>query len=221
MGNPAPVLALFDMDRTLVRVNTAGLYFRARVRAGQISKRDALRIAGIHLGYQLSVVDMPALIALAVQAARGMAEAEMIAFCQALYSQQVQGQICPHARQTLENHRQQGHVLALVTASTPYLAAPLAQALGIAHVLCTEMAVQDGVFTGELLRPPCFGLAKVQRAEELAAEHETTLSNAWFYTDSYSDAPLLQVVGHPQVVRPDPRLRWLAWRQNWPVLQWQ
>jgi HAD superfamily hydrolase (TIGR01490 family) len=211
---------LFDMDDTLVRANTAGMFFRARWQDRALNYRQLLTIGWVLLRYRLSVIDMTALIHDAAGQAEGSVEAEMQALCRSLYETKVRPCICPHAAAALRAHQAQGDVVAIVTASTPYIARLLAADLGIQHVLCTDLEVADGRFTGRLVGEPCYGAGKVLRAQALATEQSLSLQDAWFYTDSHSDWPLLAAVGHPCAVRPDPRLRWLAWRRGWPVMPW-
>lgn len=213
-------VALFDMDDTLVRANTAGLYFVDRYRNRELSRAQMARILWINLGYRLNLVDMAGLIRAGVTEVAGVPEQDMQAICQRLYDAEVRPRLCPRALEALRRHQADGDVCAIVTASTPYVARLLARELGIDHLLCTELEVDQGRFTGRLLGDPCFGPAKVDRARRLADDHGLPLREGWFYTDSHSDWPLLAAVGNPRVVRPDPRLRLLAWRKGWPVLPW-
>jgi putative phosphoserine phosphatase / 1-acylglycerol-3-phosphate O-acyltransferase len=79
--------------------------------------------------------------------------------------------------------------------------------------------VRDGRFTGEAVRPVCYGDGKMYWAERFAAAEGLELDQSYFYTDSITDLPVLERVGEPRVVNPDPRLRRLALRRGWPVLQ--
>jgi phosphoserine phosphatase len=80
--------------------------------------------------------------------------------------------------------------------------------------------VKDGVFTGEPLRPICYGKGKVEMAEAWAREHGVDLAASSFYSDSVTDVPMLERVGRPFVVAPDPRLRRIARARGWPALDW-
>jgi len=213
-------LALFDMDDTLVRRNTAGVYFRDRYRQGLTGRREMLQVAWVMVRYKLNTVDMARLAGTAARSLAGQLEADLVAVCAELYRREVRSLICPEALAALRMHQARGDVCAIVTASSPYLARPLAAELGIPEVLCTELEVANGRFTGQLRGEACFGEAKVRRAEALAAKYGLALSAATFYTDSHSDLPLLSAVGSPRIVRPDPRLRLHAWRLAWPVLPW-
>jgi HAD superfamily hydrolase (TIGR01490 family) len=116
-------------------------------------------------------------------------------------------------------HREAGHLTVLLTSATRYLAEPLGADLGIDHFLVTELVVRDGRFTGQVIEPVCYGRGKVYWAERFAAEHGVDLTRSYFYTDSITDLPVLDRVGHPRVVHPDPRLRRLAQRRGWQVLR--
>jgi phosphoserine phosphatase len=78
---------------------------------------------------------------------------------------------------------------------------------------------EDGRLTGRVTPPVCYGQGKVVWAERFAAEHDVDLDAGYFYTDSISDLPLLERVGHPVAVNPDPRLRRLADKRGWPIEQ--
>ena len=213
---PPRRLVLFDMDDTLVCANTAGLYLRSRWRRGLLKRRELLHLLSVQLRYRLDLVDLARLTRDAIATLRDQSEAEMQDECRALYAEEVRPRICPTLAAIVAAHRSQGDVTAIVTASTPYLARWLQADLAIDGLLCTELEVREGRFTGHLAGSPCFGAAKVDRARTLAAEFGLPLADAAFYTDSHSDLPLLQAVAYPRVVRPDPRLRAVAWRRGWP-----
>ena len=98
---------------------------------------------------------------------------------------------------------------------------PLAELLGVPDLLCTELEVVDGRLTGRHIAPACAGAGKVVYAERYAAEHGVDLGRSYFYTDSYSDLPMLERVGCPRVVNPDPRLRRRARARGWEIERWR
>ena len=87
------------------------------------------------------------------------------------------------------------------------------------ELLASELEVCDGRFTGRAVLPLCYGRGKIERAERFAAEHGIDLARSYFYSDSISDLPMLERVGEPRVVCPDPRLRREARRRRWPILE--
>jgi phosphoserine phosphatase len=80
--------------------------------------------------------------------------------------------------------------------------------------------VHNDLFTGRLIGPACVGAGKIHWAEELVTRHALDLKQSFFYTDSYTDIPMLERVGNGVVVNPDPRLRYAAKRRGWPVQDW-
>src|SRR3954451_17911781 len=92
--------------------------------------------------------------------------------------------------------------------------------LGIDEGLQTQFELADGQFTRRLLGPACVGSGKVHWLEDIVARRAVDLGGSWFYTDSYSDLPMLERVGNRVVVNPDPRLRRAAKQRGWPVENW-
>ncbi|HMI93633.1 MAG TPA: HAD family phosphatase, partial [Polyangiales bacterium] len=110
--------------------------------------------------------------------------------------------------------------MAIVTGATRYAARPLADELGIEHVIATELEVADGLFTGKVMRPMSYGTGKVVLTERLASEHGLSLDDATFYSDSITDLPLLERVGKPVAINPDARLRRVARKRGWRIERW-
>lgn len=139
---------------------------------------------------------------------------------QAWFHREVEWAICTRAREQIEHHRSQGHLIALLTSATRFLSWPVARALEVDHVLCTEVEERDGRFTGKFVAPACYGPGKVELAERFAEVHGIDLEASYFYSDSVSDLPMLARVGEPRVVNPDPRLRRRAAELGWSVETW-
>ena len=212
--------ALFDVDRTLVNVNTARLYVRWRMQQRQASWVDYLQMSRVLLQYAFGTLEPEPAARAAFQTVRGYPEAQMRAECLDWYARIVRPYISPIGRREVERCRREGRVCAILSASTPYLTEPLAEDLGIEHVICTRLEVQEGVFTGGWEPPLCYGPGKVERAQRWARTHDIDLARSSFYTDSISDLPMLEAIGSPRVVNPDPRLRLVAARRRYPVEIW-
>jgi HAD superfamily hydrolase (TIGR01490 family) len=213
------VAALFDVDGTLLARNTAPLYMSHLRRTGQARRRDVARTLYYLFWYKLGLLDVRSALEVSMAFVRGKDEAAMVTDCIGWYSEAVRPYVFPGMAAQVTAHRRAGHVVAILTSATRYLAEPLGADLGIDHCLVTQLVVRDGRFTGEVVRPVCYGRGKVYWAERFAAEHGIDLAESYFYTDSITDLPLLDRVGHPRVVHPDPRLRRLAQRRGWQVLR--
>jgi HAD superfamily hydrolase (TIGR01490 family) len=216
-----PRAALFDMDRTLVRRETASLYVRYQRERGQATWKDAVRVTYWVTQYTLGVIDIQDVVSRAVRAFAGTSETVMSARCDDLFLFMVERLVTERGRRAVEAHRERGDLLAIVTGASPYAARPLARLLGIDHVVASELEVDEASrFTGNPILPLCYGEGKVQRAARLAEARGFRLEESTFYSDSFTDLPLLERVGVPVVVNPDARLRRVAKRRGWRIEKW-
>ncbi len=212
------VAALFDMDRTLLDASSSQLYARYLYRIGQMGRGELARVAWWGILSTLGVLDMHNLIPRLVASAAGDDEQEMRDSCDRWFADDVVPHLTERGRQRVADHQAQGHVVAIVSASTQYVVRPMAAYLGIAgQYVCTRLESKDGRLSGDVVPPVCYGSGKVVWAERFAAEYGVDLSASYFYTDSITDLPLLERVGQPVAVNPDLRLRRLARRQGWPI----
>ncbi|MBI5535316.1 MAG: HAD family hydrolase [Deltaproteobacteria bacterium] len=212
--------ALFDLDRTLVRVDTARLYVRYQRQIGEADFVDMLRVSWWALLYTFNMIDAPRVAVKALAQFKGTPEVVIAARCDDWYRKFVEPHVSDAARTTVRRHREAGDLCAIVTGASPYAARPLARALGIEHALATQLEVVDGAFTGMPIFPLCFGEGKVQLTRTLLDEHGIDMQDATFYSDSVTDLPLLSAVGTAVAVNPDPRLRRQATRRGWRIEKW-
>lgn len=215
------VAALFDIDGTLIARNSAPLYMQHLRRTGQARRRDVAWTFYYVCRYKLGLLDLERALAVSMSWIRGRIETVVRSDTREWYQRVIRPYVYPAMAATVEAHRRAGHVPALLTSATRYLAEPLAADLGIEHVLVTQLVVADGRFTGEAVRPVCYGAGKTYWAERFARARGIDLGRSYFYTDSITDLPVLERVGEPRVVNPDPRLRREAARRGWPVLQFR
>jgi HAD superfamily hydrolase (TIGR01490 family) len=214
-------IAFFDVDKTILAVNSGPLWVRREVRLGHLSRWQALR--GFFWGvlYALGVARMERFLASAVETLRGQRERDLDQRTIDFWRDDVRALIRPAARAAIADHRARGDRVYLLTTSSTYLASEIAAELGCDGFLCNRMEVEDGRFTGRIVPPVCFGPGKVERARVLAAELGVALADCTYYGDSYSDLPVLLAVGHPVAVTPDPRLRREALRRGFRIEQWE
>jgi HAD superfamily hydrolase (TIGR01490 family) len=130
--------------------------------------------------------------------------------------------ILPAAQALVAEHQSRGDLCAIVTATNAFVTAPIAQALGISHLIAT-VPQQDaqGRYTGHIEGTPSFKAGKVLRVRSWLAAQDRQLEDfaeSWFYSDSLNDLPLLEVVTHPVATNPSPALRELAESRHWRVL---
>jgi HAD superfamily hydrolase (TIGR01490 family) len=215
----SPRAAFFDMDRTVLRIDTGMSWMKFLRRRGELSALGMGKALWWSLLYKAAVLDMETLAERLVADLAGDSEEEMIEKCRVWYRQDVAHQISPRAARAIDEHRSRGDLLVLLTGSTQFAAEVVGRSLGIEHTLCTRLEVDQGRFTGRLAKL-CFGEHKVRLAEAFARQSGIDLAGSAFYSDSYNDLPMLQRVGEAVAVNPDARLLRHARRQGWRVERW-
>ena len=221
-------LALFDLDHTLLPLDsdhawgqfTVGIGWREPVAFAAANDR-------FYSQYKAGTLDIVEYVAFATQSIRDLGSDAAATAAQAhaqFMTQVIQPAIRPEALALLARHRAAGDTLLLVTATNAFVTAPIAKALGFAHLIAVDLVLDPvGVPTGEIKGTPSFREGKVTRVEQwLLAQGEPPLSEvpkSTFYSDSINDLPLLERVTHPVATNPDPRLRAVANERNWPLLE--
>jgi len=212
--------AFFDLDRTLITVSSGHLWFRRERALGRLSLKQAVEAGIWGLLYNAGLMQSHSGLERAVRALAGQPEAEMIARNRTFYDEEIVGTVAPGAHAVLATHRERGDQLVLLTSSTNYVADFICQDLQLDAALAMRLEVEGGLFTGSI-EQLCFGRAKVQIAERWAQEQGIDLAECSFYSDSYTDLPMLETVGKPIVVHPDRRLRSVATKRGWPIQDWR
>jgi len=213
-------IAFFDLDLTLLEVNSASLWIRRELRLGHLSRWSALKGAGWLGLYSLGFARMDEAIRTAAGTLAGQEEALIRQRTHDFWAADIAHRIRPGARAAVAAHRALGERVVLLTSSSDYLGQLAVEALDLDGLLCNRFVVHDGRFTGELVSPLCYGAGKVDHAEQEVAASGMRLEDCAFYTDSMSDLPLLERVGRPVPVHPDPRLRRAARGRGWEIADW-
>ena len=155
MGQTA---ALFDLDKTLLDVSSGQLYARYLYGHGRMGRKELARVAWWGVLSGLGLLDMRDLIPKLLSQAAGDDEREMRALCDRWFVEDVVPHVTERGSQQVAHHQAQGHVLALVSASTQYVVEPMAAYLGFpGQFVCTRLESKDGVLTGQIVPPPCYG----------------------------------------------------------------
>jgi HAD superfamily hydrolase (TIGR01490 family) len=215
------IAAFFDLDGTVLKVNSGALWAKREFGEGRIGFRQYLEAAAYMLAYRVRTIDMESVMRKALLTVKGEREEAVRRRIRKWYVDEVGSQVAEGARRVLRAHAKAGHMLVLLTTNSPYEAEAASEHLGMHAWISSVYETRDGVLTGEPTLPLCYGEGKVVLATRFAREHGVDLQRSFFYTDSASDMPMLRRVGNPNAVNPDPLLWLYARHRGWPVLDWR
>jgi HAD superfamily hydrolase (TIGR01490 family) len=220
LGPERAIAAFFDLDKTII-AGSSTLAFSGPLRdRGLIGRRALLRSGYAQLFLMVSGADanfMERMRSRISALCTGWVAEEVRAVIEQSIGEILPAMTYPEALRLIDHHREQGHRVVVVSASGVEMVGPIASALGADEAIGTRMQIVDGRYTG-VIDFYCYGEGKASAARALAAEHNIDLTASYAYSDSITDLPLLEVVGHPRTVNPDRALRQLALERHWPVL---
>ena len=216
-----PSAAFFDLDRTLIAGSSAFALAKAARSMKMMPTTELLRDAVTAATFKMrgdhdngasdSARDR------VLGFVRGQRQDDLLALNEQVLPVLL-GKIRPEARRLVDIHRHAGRSTYIVSAGPQEIVEPLAISLGMTGGIGTVGEVVDGVYTGELDGPFCYGQGKVDAITELARWDGLDLTQCYAYSDSASDLPMLSAVGHPVAVNPDSKLERHARRHGWPVV---
>ncbi len=213
-----PTAAIFDLDRTLISESSTPVFAQHLTEEGLLDGSPIpfadffRRIFGMFGESRLLMEPAK----LAVRSVRGWSPEAVERACRAAAKDLVE-HIQPFAPGLIEEHRAAGRLLLLATTSPDAFVRPLAEELGFDDVIATRWLSDGGGFTGELDGPFVWNTRKRDAVRDWAEEHNVDLAGSYAYSDSYFDAPMLDLVGNPVAVNPDLRLSALATIKGWPI----
>jgi HAD superfamily hydrolase (TIGR01490 family) len=211
----------FDVDGTLVRTNLIHptlfymLHQRTPMRSLQKLGRALLRSPQM---VWAELQDRRLFNEALFTSYEGISQDRLLILADDAFESVLKKAVFPHARDLIARSRDEGHDVVIVSGALDFLMKRLADHLGATHVIANRLEIKDGFATGRLLRPVVAGPEKARLVREHAREHGHDLNDCFAYSDSYSDVPMLSVVGHPAAVNPDGKLERLARTYGWPVL---
>jgi putative phosphoserine phosphatase/1-acylglycerol-3-phosphate O-acyltransferase len=209
--------AFFDFDGTLIAGFSIASFLQERLLSGDMPPREVFGQLIAATEYGLKMTDFERILARSATSLRGTSDSQMSTTAREVYEKSLSGNIYPESRALVDAHRAKGHTLVIVSSATQYQVRHVAEELGVEHVLCTELEVENGALTGNIVAPVCYGEGKLQAAQRFADEHGIHLERSYFYSDGGEDLPLLEAVGFPRPVNPDSKLDEVSRREGWPM----
>jgi HAD superfamily hydrolase (TIGR01490 family) len=218
---PARSAAFFDLDKTVIAKASLIAFSRAFYREGLVSRRSLARglwsqVLFLRFGARAKTLERLRLRTLALTAGW---EQERVKRIVADTLNQVAGPITyREAVDLIAEHKEAGRRVYIVSAAPEEIVEPLARYLGAEGAIASQAVVNAGRYTGQLLQY-AYGPQKAATMRQLAERDRLDLNESWAYSDSATDLPMLEAVGHPVAVNPDRALRRIAQMRGWPVLR--
>jgi len=212
--------AFFDLDKTVIARSSALAFGRPFFQGGLINRRAVLRGTFAQLVFMFSGADedqVERMRAHITAMCTGWAVAQVRDIVEEALHEIVDPLIYAEAAELIEAHRAEGRDVVIVSTSGEEVVAPIGAMLGADYVVATRMVIAEGRYTGEI-EYYNYGEAKAQSLRDLAARRGYNLADCHAYSDSSTDLPMLEAVGHPTAVNPDKTLRRVALERGWPVL---
>ena len=212
--------AFFDLDKTLMEGSSALHFGRAAYKQGLMSRRQLARDAWANIKFRLqgsNDADTDALRQRILDSLAGQRVVDL----QRLGPDVLAGILPLLYREMLAEayaHQDAGRPAYIVTAASQELADVLARVLVFDGGVGMRSEVRDGHYTGRPDGPFTYREGKAEAIRELAAREGIDLAQSYAYSDSESDLPMLELVGHPVAVNPDAELRRVAAEQGWEVI---
>ena len=209
----------FDLDKTIISTSSSLALSRPMYRAGLVTRGQLVRGAYAQLVYALVGADekkMDRLKEGMLQLTKGWDREEVEQLVEQVLIDVIDPFVYQEALDLMELHRAEGRSIYIVSSSPEEVVRPLARHFGVAGVLATRARIVEGKYTGEL-EFYCYGEAKADAIRELATARGIDLGSSYAYTDSATDLPMLQAVGHPVAVNPDRDLRREAEASEWDI----
>jgi HAD superfamily hydrolase (TIGR01490 family) len=213
--------AFFDVDGTLVGTNIVHAFAFYALNQGTIFGtvlRTARTAAAVPFYWALDKVNRKAFNEVFYTSYRGISEDRLLELAQELFEEVVKPGIHPGTPRLLDQARRAGCRIVLVTGALDFTVRDLARHLAADDLIANRMHFVEGVATGRVVPPIVEGAHKAQLVRDYCVREGLALDQSHAYSDSFSDYPMLAVVGHPAAVNPDLRLRNVARAYEWPVL---
>jgi len=215
---PKSYAAFFDLDKTLLSINSGSVLVREAYRRGLMSTSDLLNAIYLSWLYKFNLRDTSIIVSGMGRWLKGMTLDDMEALSEHVVNKHLVEAIRPEIFNEIRFHRENNAEVVILSSAIVQICKTIGSYIGADNIVCTVMEVADGVFTGLPEKNFCFEDEKRIRLIQYCEMRNYNLSEAFYYGDSISDLSALQVVGHPVCVQPDNRLSRISHAKGWRIL---
>lgn len=212
-------LAIFDLDHTLLAGDSDHSWGQFMVAKKLVDpeiyqqKNDMF-----YQHYQAGTLDINEYLAFTLNTLTQYPLEQMLEVREEFLRDCIKPLITQKSRDLIAKHQAAGDTLLIITATNGFITYPIAELLGIPHIIAPHPEMVAGRYTGRIEGIPSFQQGKVTRLQQWLAQHNQQLAGSYFYSDSRNDLPLLEIVDHPVAVNPDSHLAAIATERGWPIM---
>jgi HAD superfamily hydrolase (TIGR01490 family) len=221
--SPAPMAAsYFDVDGTLVSTNLVHptlFYLLNQATPLHSAAKLGLALAKAPWMALAELRDRRLFNEMLFSAYEGVSEDRLLSLAEEAFAKVIKPRIYPAAKDFVKASRDKGQDVVLVSGALDFLMKFLADHLGATDVIANRLEIKDRFATGKLLRPVVAGPEKARIVRDHARSKGHDLDECFAYSDSYSDVPMLSIVGYPAAINPDRKLYLLAQAYHWPIFR--
>ncbi len=215
---PERYAAFFDLDKTLLSINSGSVLVREAYKRGLMSTSDLLNAIYLSWLYKFHLRDTSIIVSGMGRWLKGMSPDEMNVLSEHVVTKHLVDAIRPEIYSEIKFHRENNAEIVILSSAIIQICRPLGSYIGADNIVCTVMEVADGVFTGLPENKFCFEDEKRIRLIQYCEMRNYSLNGTYYYGDSISDLQALEVVGHPVCVKPDRRLSRISRKNGWRIL---
>lgn len=213
-------IAFFDLDETILSINSGRAIVKESYKRSIMGKRWLAKAMYLSVLYKTNIKNTLKIIYEMISWLEGFSEQAFENLssdvCAHILVQRIHQEVVPE----LNMHRKQNARLVILSSALKPVCARIAESLDMDDVICTELEVADGIFTGRPVGKPCFEEVKAERLKSYCEKHRSDPKDAWYYGDSIADRHVLGIVGNPVCVNPDKKLKRIAQERKWKISEW-
>ena len=219
--NSLDYIVFFDLDRTLTGKISGRELVKTAFKSGLMSNSDLLYAFYLSVAYKFRLKDPVSIIDAMAAWVKDLPENRLALLYSKVFHEDLLPSLYPDAEKEIAKHKERKAKTVILSSSLKQLCMEMANYLGMDDVICSELEIINGIYTGLSLGAYCFGEEKAVRLKKYCEKNNSTADKAWYYGDSISDLPVLSSVGYPVCVNPDNKLKKAARQNKWPVVNWQ
>ena len=219
MNTQKKYVVFFDLDKTLLSVNSGKILVQMAYKTGLMPFRTYLKAISTSIVYKFNLRKPIVAVNNMASWLAGFEEKLFTEFINTIIENHLIKSIRPSMVKEIELHKKQGGYIVLLSASLPQVCQPIAKHLGIDEIICSEMEIKNGIFTGYPKGNICLGPEKEIRIKKFCEVNSFILNESYSYADSISDIEVQTATGHPVCVSPDKKLRRIAENKGWRIIE--